>query len=135
MAPGLPIVYSQSVEIAHPASRSPFAPPSTGTSSMTNWDCRNDRRLLRPLAILRSEPEAEDCARAIEKAAKRRISAANFLETAIIIDASRDPLPAVASTTCFTRPPWSSSPLHKHKPKWREQPIGISEKEVGTPQS
>jgi ribonuclease VapC len=44
------------------------------------------------LAILRNEPEAERCARAIEKAAKRRISAANFLETAIIIDASRDPV-------------------------------------------
>jgi ribonuclease VapC len=44
------------------------------------------------LAILRSEPEAELCARAIEKAATRRISAANFLETAIIIDASRDPI-------------------------------------------
>lgn len=44
------------------------------------------------LAILRGEPEAENCARAIEKAAKRRISAANFLETAIIIDASRDPI-------------------------------------------
>lgn len=44
------------------------------------------------LAILRGEPEAENCARAIEKAAKRRISAANFLETAIIIDASRDPV-------------------------------------------
>jgi ribonuclease VapC len=44
------------------------------------------------LAILRSEPEAEYCARAIEKAAPRRISAANFLEAAIIIDASRDPV-------------------------------------------
>jgi ribonuclease VapC len=44
------------------------------------------------LAILRSEPEAELCARAIEKAARRRISAANFLESAIIIDASRDPI-------------------------------------------
>jgi ribonuclease VapC len=44
------------------------------------------------LAILRNEPEAERCARAMEKAAIRRISAANFLEAAIIIDASRDPI-------------------------------------------
>ncbi|HEY7391164.1 MAG TPA: type II toxin-antitoxin system VapC family toxin [Bryobacteraceae bacterium] len=44
------------------------------------------------LAILRNEPEAERCARAMEKASIRRISAANFLEAAIIIDASRDPI-------------------------------------------
>jgi ribonuclease VapC len=46
------------------------------------------------LAILRAEPEAEACARAIENSAIRRISAANYLEAAIVIDASRD---AVAS--------------------------------------
>jgi ribonuclease VapC len=44
------------------------------------------------LAILRAEPEAADCARAIENAVSRRISAANFLETAIVIDGSRDPV-------------------------------------------
>jgi ribonuclease VapC len=44
------------------------------------------------IAILRGEPEAADCATAIEVASVRRISAANFLETAIVIDASRDPI-------------------------------------------
>ena len=44
------------------------------------------------LAILRAEPEARACARAIEDAPRRRISAANFLETAIVIDGSRDPI-------------------------------------------
>ncbi len=44
------------------------------------------------LAILRDEPEALTCAKAIEEAATRRISAANFLEAAIVIDASRDPI-------------------------------------------
>lgn len=44
------------------------------------------------LAILRAEPEAFSCARAIEDATSRRISAANFLETAIVIDGSRDPV-------------------------------------------
>ena len=42
------------------------------------------------IAILRDEPEAGACARAIE--ADRRISAANFLEAAIVIDGSRDPV-------------------------------------------
>jgi ribonuclease VapC len=44
------------------------------------------------LAILRAEPEASRCAQAIEKASIRRLSAANFLETAIVIDGSRDPV-------------------------------------------
>src|SRR6516162_3064627 len=44
------------------------------------------------IAILRDEPEAAACARAIEAASHRRISAANFLEAAIVIDGSRDPV-------------------------------------------
>jgi ribonuclease VapC len=44
------------------------------------------------VAILRDEPEAEICARAIEDAAPRRISAVNFVETAVVIDGSRDPI-------------------------------------------
>jgi ribonuclease VapC len=43
------------------------------------------------IAILRDEPEAAACARAIEAAAHRRISAANFVEAAIVIDGGRDP--------------------------------------------
>ena len=44
------------------------------------------------IAILRNEPEAMTCARAIEAASRRRISAANFVESAIVIDGSRDPV-------------------------------------------
>ncbi len=44
------------------------------------------------IAILRDEPDALFCAMAIENAARRRISAANFLEAAIVIDGSRDPV-------------------------------------------
>jgi ribonuclease VapC len=44
------------------------------------------------VAILRDEPEAEICARAIEGAAERRISAVNFVEAAVVIDGSRDPI-------------------------------------------
>jgi ribonuclease VapC len=44
------------------------------------------------LAILRGEPEAAACAQAIAKAKVRRISAANLLEAAIVIDGSRDPV-------------------------------------------
>src|SRR5450432_3075613 len=44
------------------------------------------------IAILRDDPEARDCALAIEKSADRRLSAANFVETALVIDGSRDPI-------------------------------------------
>lgn len=46
------------------------------------------------LAILRAEPEAAAYAEAIAAAEFRRVSAANYLETAIVVDGSRD---AVAS--------------------------------------
>ncbi|HEY2578939.1 MAG TPA: type II toxin-antitoxin system VapC family toxin [Streptosporangiaceae bacterium] len=44
------------------------------------------------IAILRAEPDASEIAYAIEKAQSRQISAANWLETAVVIDASRDPI-------------------------------------------
>ena len=44
------------------------------------------------VAILRDEPESLACARAIEAATSRRVSAANFVEAAIVIDGSRDPV-------------------------------------------
>lgn len=44
------------------------------------------------IAILRAEPDAGEMARAIERAQIRRISAANWLETAVVIDGSRDPV-------------------------------------------
>ena len=44
------------------------------------------------IAILRGEKEARACALAMEQAETLRISAANFLEAAIVIDGSRDPI-------------------------------------------
>ena len=44
------------------------------------------------IAILRNEPEAKHCALAIERNEIRRVSAANFVETALVIDGSRDPI-------------------------------------------
>jgi ribonuclease VapC len=44
------------------------------------------------IAILRDEPDAAVFARAIADAAERRLSAVNFVETAVVIDASRDPI-------------------------------------------
>lgn len=45
------------------------------------------------IAILRDEPDAIQFARAIEQATgPRRISAANYVETAAVIDGSRDPI-------------------------------------------
>ncbi len=45
------------------------------------------------IAILRNEPEAEAFASAIDAEPRCRISAANFLEAAIVVDRSRSPIP------------------------------------------
>ena len=44
------------------------------------------------IAILRDEPEAMSYARAIADATIRRVSAVNFVESAVVVDASRDPI-------------------------------------------
>jgi ribonuclease VapC len=44
------------------------------------------------IAILREEPEAPAIAQAIARATDRRMSAANWLEAAVVIDGSRDPI-------------------------------------------
>jgi ribonuclease VapC len=44
------------------------------------------------IAILRDETEAPEFAKAVEKAAHRRISAVNYVEAATVIDGSRDPI-------------------------------------------
>jgi ribonuclease VapC len=44
------------------------------------------------VAILRDDPEAMACARAMENTTSRRVSAASFVEAAIVIDGSRDPV-------------------------------------------
>ncbi|HEY1499792.1 MAG TPA: type II toxin-antitoxin system VapC family toxin [Acidobacteriaceae bacterium] len=44
------------------------------------------------IAILRKEPEATRFAEMMEAADSRRISAVNYLETAIVVDARRNPI-------------------------------------------
>jgi ribonuclease VapC len=44
------------------------------------------------IAILRDEPDAGEYARAIERATVRRISAVNYVEAAVVIDGSREPV-------------------------------------------
>jgi len=44
------------------------------------------------IAILRAEPGASEMAHAIERAQDRRISAVNWVETAVVIDTSHDPV-------------------------------------------
>jgi ribonuclease VapC len=44
------------------------------------------------IAILRDEPEAAFCAQAIADASSRHVSAVNYVEAAVVIDASGDPI-------------------------------------------
>jgi ribonuclease VapC len=55
-------------------------------------DCRVIVDSSAVIAILYGEPEARACIEAIYAAPECRISAANFLEAAIIIDAARSPV-------------------------------------------
>ncbi len=55
------------------------------------------------IAILRDEPDAETFALALAAAQTPRISAANYLETAIVIDASRDPIASRHVDELFTK--------------------------------
>jgi len=44
------------------------------------------------VAILRNEPQAGSCANAIAGTTSRRVSAVNYVEAAVAIDGSRDPV-------------------------------------------
>jgi ribonuclease VapC len=44
------------------------------------------------IAILRDEADASKISKALQRAAKRRISAANYVEAAIITDSNRNPI-------------------------------------------
>jgi ribonuclease VapC len=44
------------------------------------------------IAILREEPEARSCAEAIANASSRLVSAVNYVEAAVVIDGSRNPI-------------------------------------------
>lgn len=74
------------------ASRSRFGPPTRPSCLMMDMASHNDHRYFRAHPILRHEPEARACAEAIGTARMRLISAVNFVETAAVIDASRDPV-------------------------------------------
>lgn len=44
------------------------------------------------IAIVRDEPDAEDYARALVRAARPKMSTATFVETAIVVDSRNDPI-------------------------------------------
>ena len=44
------------------------------------------------IAILRNEPEAASCAKAIASATARRVSAVSYVEAGLVIDASKSPV-------------------------------------------
>lgn len=44
------------------------------------------------IAILRDEPEAPSCAKAIASTSSRHVSAVNYVEAAVVIDGSRNPV-------------------------------------------
>jgi ribonuclease VapC len=59
--------------------------------STTSWVCRVIVDTSALIAILLDEPEASACLKSLYPVSRRRISAANFLEAAIVIDGRRRP--------------------------------------------
>ena len=88
----MPIACWPSAKIVRRGFKNRIEPSITVTCFTMTAVCRGDHRHIALISILRDEPEAAACARAIETASRRRISAANFVEAAIVIDASRDPI-------------------------------------------
>ena len=78
------------------------------------------------IAILRDEPEAMTCARAIEAASHRRISAVNFVESAIVIDGSRDPVASRRFDDLVKEVQLVIEPVTELKRGSRAKPTGIS---------
>jgi ribonuclease VapC len=81
-------------------------------------------------AILRDDSEAMSCAQAISDAMSRCVSAVNFVESAVVIDASRDP----RFGDFIREANISIEPSRKFKRRLRERPIDILEKAVGIQQ-
>jgi hypothetical protein len=74
-----------------------------------------------------------DCAGAIEAASHCRISAANFVESAIVIDGSRDPVASRRFDDLVKEVQLVIEPVTELKRGSRAKPTGISAEAAGTP--
>jgi uncharacterized protein with PIN domain len=83
------------------------------------------------IAILRDEPEAMSCAQVIANATIRRVSAVNFVESAVMIDASRDPIATRRFDDFFVRRESPSTLSQRFKRRSRATLTEISEEAVG----
>jgi len=62
------------------------------------------------VAILRAESDAATYAAALAGTTSARISAANYLETAVVIDGARDPVASRRVDDLLSVADWSSNP-------------------------
>jgi ribonuclease VapC len=65
------------------------------------------------IAILRNEPEAEACAKAIAGATIRRVSAVSYVEAGIVIDGGRSPVASRRFDDFFEEAQLSIEPVTK----------------------
>jgi uncharacterized protein with PIN domain len=78
------------------------------------------------IAILRDEPDAATYAHAIELAADRRVSAVNYVETAVVIDGSREPVASRRFDQLVAEANLAIEPVTMNKRGSRARPIAIS---------
>jgi ribonuclease VapC len=67
------------------------------------------------IAILRDEPDAIAYARVIEAATRRSVSAVNFVEAAVVIDGSRDPVASRRFDELFAAAQLSVEPVTREQ--------------------
>ena len=86
------------------------------------------------IAILRDEAEAMSCARAISNATIRRVSAVNFVEFAVVIDAEPcDPIATRRFDDFIEKRPSPLNPSQRFRRRWREMPTEISQEAADIP--
>jgi len=76
---------------AAPFGRSRFAPRNMAICSMARTGCQMILDTSAIVAILQDEPESPAFAHAVEDNRPVRVSAANWLEAAILVDGNRSP--------------------------------------------
>ena len=87
------------------------------------------------IAILRDEKDATSYARAIADATDRRVSAVNFVESAVVIDASGDPIATRRFDDFMKEANISVEQLRRIRRRLHDLPIAILERAAAIPPS
>jgi ribonuclease VapC len=84
------------------------------------------------IAILRNEPDAAVFADALARTERPRLSAANYLEAAVVIDGSRDPIASRRFDELLREAQIVVEPVTAEQAQMRARPIATLDVAAGT---